>query len=404
MARAREAARNAQCKNNLRQFGIAFAAQVDSRRDKKLVSGAYDYRRDGCIDTYGWVADVVNQQAGNVTEMMCPTNPLRGLEKLNDLIGGNTSDNKGAPDERVQAGACTAWVDSGSVLTYTPANDPSGNARPRKEYINTEFLKAGYCTNYAQSWFAAREQMLTSDLNGASAFDASKSPKEGGNKSGVRGAYYGLRLSAIESAPVPSSAIAILGDAAPGDTNEAILAEDLNEELGLVAGARLAESFNDGPAFWNDNDKVALIENIDSTGAYGTGATTSGTLYQLESQDSTIGLFTGDIIPSIDGEVSANAGDDGYLFLQDTRDWFATHGGGTSAGCNILMADGSVKLGSDLNGDGFLNPGFPVTGDVEENARNVGFIDDTVELENFEIFSGPSIAPAGFVKAQFEES
>ncbi len=47
-------------------------------------------------------------------------------------------------------------------------------------------------------------------------------------------------------------------------------------------------------------------------------------------------------------------------YLQDTRDWYAIHGGGKKAACNILMADGSVKLFSDENNDKFLNPGFPV--------------------------------------------
>lgn len=411
LARAREAARNAQCKNNLRQFGIAFAAQVDTRRDKKLVSGAYDFRRDGCPDTYGWVADVVNQGAGNVGEMLCPTNPLKGLEKLNDMVGGDTSDDKGVSQDRLFAGACSAWLPAGGTdISFDTGSTLLNSGETQRQYINRAFIKAGYNTNYAMGWFGAREQLRTSQAGSTArkgvAFDASLSAKEAGSASSKRGAFYGLRLSAIESAPVPSSAISILGDGAPGDINEAVLKSDLNEELGLVAGARLAESFNDGPAFLNSNGKLSLIEKVDDSGLYGgTGFDEAGSflLYSI-SGTSDVGLFSGDVAPTIDGEIASQVGEDGVLFLQDTRDWFATHGGGTSAGCNILMADGSVKLGSDVNGDGFLNPGFAVTGDPEENARDLGYTDDTVELESFEIFSGPSIAPEGFQKAQFEES
>ncbi|EAQ79085.1 type II secretion system protein [Blastopirellula marina] len=414
LARAREAARNAQCKNNLRQFGIAFAAQVDNRRDKKLVSGAYDFRRDGCPDTFGWVADVVNQGAGNVSEMMCPTNPLKGLEKLNDMVGGDTSDDKGAGADRVFAGACSAWAPAGgSTISFDLGSSLLNSGETQRSYINRAFIKAGYNTNYAMGWFGAREQLRTTSLGSTdrkgAAFNAALSAKEAGNASSKRGAFYGLRLSAIENAPVPSSAIAILGDGAPGDVNEAVLKSDLNEELGLVAGARLAESFNDGPAFLNSSGKLSLIESADDGAKYSGNAYTDGTDVLLSTiiANGVIvdrGMFSGDVAPTIDGEITQSAGDDGVLFLQDTRDWFATHGGGTSGGCNILMADGSVKLGADVNGDGFLNPGFDITGDPVENARDTGYTDNTVELESFEIYSGPSIAPDGFQKAQFEES
>lgn len=418
LARAREAARNAQCKNNLRQFGIAFAAQADTRRDKKLCSGAYDFWRDGCVDTYGWVADIVNQEAGNVGEMMCPTNPIKGLEKLNDIVGGSSSNNGKSSGTRAAAGACSAF--NGSFT------DPAGQGRTSVEYINAELIKKGYNTNYASSWFMVREQVRTTSVdlgsgNVAQGFDlaADKTNAAGATGktlsakeafSGIAGAFAGIRLSAIENAPVPSSAIPFLGDASPGDIKEAVLKETLNEDLGLVGGARLGESFNDGPAYWDSAaSRIKLIEKA-------SGLTSmSGTNLVLNTSGSQVGAFTNDQIPSIGyewgvassgqtaGVVTAQGGDDSVLWLQDTRDWFAVHGGGTGAGCNILMADGSVKLGSDVNGDGFLNPGFNVVdGTPEENAINHGYIDGTVEFENFEIFNGPSLAPAGYTKGNFE--
>ena len=76
-------------------------------------------------------------------------------------------------------------------------------------------------------------------------------------------------------------------------------------------------------------------------------------------------------------------------YLQDTRDWYAVHGGGKKAACNILMADGSVKLFQDLNNDKFLNPGFPVPNNLTEQQYSViGYRDSEVELPPTDIFSG----------------
>jgi hypothetical protein len=53
------------------------------------------------------------------------------------------------------------------------------------------------------------------------------------------------------------------------------------------------------------------------------------------------------------------------------------------------MADGSVKDFNDLNGDKFLNPGFPVpTGLTDTQYSKIGYRDSQVELPPMEIFSG----------------
>jgi len=73
------------------------------------------------------------------------------------------------------------------------------------------------------------------------------------------------------------------------------------------------------------------------------------------------------------------------LCLQDTRGWAPVHRGS----CNLLMADGSVKSVKDLNGDGFLNPGFPVEPGDDPAANKVGYLDGTTEMSSYEVFSGP---------------
>jgi prepilin-type processing-associated H-X9-DG protein len=84
---------------------------------------------------------------------------------------------------------------------------------------------------------------------------------------------------------------------------------------------------------------------------------------------------------------ATHGGTDGLLWLQDTRDWFCVHGSGNKLSCNLLMADGSVKTVTDINGDGYLNPGFPVVGGDESD----GYRDSTIELHAAEIYSQPQL-------------
>ncbi|MCR9295085.1 MAG: DUF1559 domain-containing protein [bacterium] len=116
--RARESARKASCQNNLRQIGIGLNMFSDVDPQARVCSGASDFTRDGCMDTVGWVADVVNMNAGNVNQLRCPSNPLRGSEKLNDLYGKSTANAKeGAKPEALTKGVCgqDSWGNVPSV-------------------------------------------------------------------------------------------------------------------------------------------------------------------------------------------------------------------------------------------------------------------------------------------------
>ena len=77
------------------------------------------------------------------------------------------------------------------------------------------------------------------------------------------------------------------------------------------------------------------------------------------------------------------------VYMQDTRGWYAVHGGGYTSSMNMLMADGSVKSFFDTNNDKMLNPGFPVEeGLSDHDYANLGFHDDTIEMPLTEFFSG----------------
>ncbi len=388
IARAREAARNTACKNNLRQIGVGLHLFADKDPRERLCTGAHDFRRDGCMDTFGWAADIVNINAGNTNEMNCPSNPLAGSEKLNDLLGKDTTDAKdGAPVARLSAGICGKpdWSGvQGGAGTNTFA-DTEKATELRARLVARYFMDQGYNSNYAASWFLARSALKFS-------VDDSTTPvtllfttitgKQGAK--GLSTTQGPLTRKLIETGPVVSSNIPLLGDAAPGDVDEAILALRLAYEPTLAdgvtpdpfaqnndesrdfiqEGSLLGEAMNDGPAYWNNSSSdIDLINAGERLNAQ----------IACEAQGNCP-------VPVV--------GSPSYM-RQDTRDWYAVHGGGRKASVNILMADGSVKEFSDTNNDKFLNPGFPVPNNLSEGQYStIGYRDSTVELPKSQIFSG----------------
>ena len=301
---ARESARRAQCQNNLRQFGIAMHTFATNDPNGRFTSGAHDFRRDGCPDTWGWVADIVNLGAGKPQEMLCPGSDLVGSEKLNDMIGvTNTSNKDAAPLGRLDDGICAGW---GSGTEDTPARilEVAG------------LLEHGYGTNYASSWYLVRSGPRVDALNVTTA-----------GLKGFSGTTGPLRQRQLENSGVSAQVVPWLGCGAPGDASEAVLSTTIADGNGKVyadVGSRLAESFNDGPALWDGTNLVLMPAGTNVATAEAAG------------------------------------------YLQDTRDWYAWHGIGKKKTVNILMADGSVKSFVDQDGDQFLNPGFNVVGGSEE--------------------------------------
>ena len=127
------------------------------------------------------------------------------------------------------------------------------------------------------------------------------------------------------------------------------------EEEFLEIGDLLSEAFNDGPAYWDES---------------------SNTLNLIQQA----GNLTQQAVCEAAGSCPApTASSNSYL--QDTRDWFALHGGGNKGSANILMADGSVAEFNDLDGDKFLNPGFPVpTNLTETEYGQLGYSSSVTEL------------------------
>ncbi|MDA7980478.1 MAG: DUF1559 domain-containing protein [Pirellulales bacterium] len=138
---AREAAKQAECQNNLRQIGMGLQAYAGRNRGF-LCSGAFNWRFDGSVTEIGWVADLV-EQGTPVGKMLCPSNTLRISETYNDLYGfapnGTCADHFGKPGS------------PSSDLAALPAGSPG-----RLAVITRDIYEEHYNTNYTASWFLVR--------------------------------------------------------------------------------------------------------------------------------------------------------------------------------------------------------------------------------------------------------
>jgi prepilin-type N-terminal cleavage/methylation domain-containing protein/prepilin-type processing-associated H-X9-DG protein len=351
LAGAREAARNSQCKSNLRQIFVSLTTYADRDPQERFCSGAFDGQRDGSIDTYGWVADMVNAGLGKPNEMLCPSNPCKLSEKMNDYLNVATSLSAEATSaaKRMAGAGKYFWDGSGYNYSGTPATPADG--------VVQYFLDKGYNSNYAASWFLVRTapKFTTDATAGTISYPVGETIKSLADTLGP------LSRRTMESGPHSSSTIPLMFDAAVGDVKEAFLSEDLVDASGRVygkAGERVCESFNDGPAWctagaWNVWGKVA-VEN--------------DTIINIVKTEQP---YVGSTITDTDGLTE---------HMQDWRD-IAPHHAGSA---NILFADGSVRSFKDTNKDGYLNPGFVGT----TTSDKIGYTDSNVELPHGAIFSG----------------
>jgi prepilin-type processing-associated H-X9-DG protein len=156
-----------------------------------------------------------------------------------------------------------------------------------------------------------------------------------------------LNRALTESGTVLSDKIPLLGDSAPGDVREALLSSAVGS---YEAGARLVESFTDGPIV-NDTMKPPTF----AAGTVFGGPTGWWHTWATET-------------------------------LQDYRDFAPVHGSKDARYSNILFADGSVRSYTDRNADGFLNPGFDPT--LYTGTGVIGYTSPEIELPTDEVYSG----------------
>lgn len=420
--KAREADRRAQCKQQLKEFGIGFQVFMDSDPAHRLCTGAHDYRRDGSPDTYGWVADLVKIKAADPNAMLCPSNPLKGSEKLNDFYGAETDDGKdGAPLAKLQAGL--AGADSWNGFTGGATGAGWGGTSPgspeRMAFVARAIVARGYNTNYAASYYFVRTEPKTQGSASGAITDIESSSI--GSFKGLAGSFGPLTQAVMDNATVVTSKIPILGDAGPGDIDEALLAQAPMSSTGAVpanpvdlaygptlqASAGVFGSTVD-PFANNNQESVTFIRTGEQlTEAFNDGAAfvdpSNMTVKLIDSNENLTAQLECDNNGSCSSPYGANSGPNGEpagYYLQDTRDWFAVHGGSA----NILFADGHVEQFADDNGDGFLNPGFQIDPNASGfDPGKTGYTDSTLELPPARIFSGIFLRQISGKRSAFED-
>jgi prepilin-type processing-associated H-X9-DG protein len=284
--------------------------------------------------------------------------------------------------------------------TWTGLWDGTTELTPaRSNIVAVGIYEKGYNTNYVCGWHACRGG-IKMDYDDATDIFSFKTLADGdlgfGGEDTWTSKALGMTLGPltrrmVEASVIPSSNIGLVGDASPGDPKEAILLMNVTKDATnasanmaasqhddevvtfLEEGERLIEAFNDGPAQMGSSS--GLINMIKQGAAVTDQMKCEGGLVQS----------CGDAVGDAAGGADPLGTGGGGFWLQDIRDWMAVHGGS----CNVLMADNSVKEFADLNGDKYINPGFPIPSTLTDDELDaIGYRDDTVEAHPSEMFCG----------------
>jgi prepilin-type N-terminal cleavage/methylation domain-containing protein/prepilin-type processing-associated H-X9-DG protein len=343
-AAVRNSARATQCLNNLRQFGTVIQVQSGNHPKGQYCSGAFDPVRDGPVEIFSWVADCVRQKV-LPSSLLCPSSTSVGDEQLNTLLAGAVITASTPVNRR-----------SGTSLyisnTWGASADPA-----RTEWVREKLILKGFNTNYATSWHLART--APANVQGAT----------GGSLRELAYTLGPLTTRAMQGARVPSSAIPFLGcaDKASEGNNRLLATLQPPTNTRLLQGEQLSRNMVNGPAFLNTTSGgvVSVPAGTQVSWLHPPQFPVDGELVNQPEQ------YTGD--PAIP------------LVLQDFRAWRAYHGGTL----NLLFADGSVRKAYDTNGDGYINPGFPIP--FGADSANYGYIDNLCEIKPWEVFPGTFI-------------
>lgn len=329
---ARNAARKASCRNNLRQIGLGLMANAQQSSKHAFCTGAFDWDLDGAVTEVGWVADLVKREV-YVGGMLCTANTARISEAYDGLLNLNTStfdacvDRMGrssytAPDGTVVSNPCR------HIITA-----PLGHGtEARRDCVEKKIFKKKYNTNYTASWFLVRGGVTL----GAGGNPRLANPACSPSLKSRNTTFGPLSLKDVDTAKASGTVIPLIGDGATVQTM-------LSHAMGPVeAGEPMVKGFTDGPV-----DKTTMAYPVIPAGTPRSGPGGWWAIWHRR-------------------------------VLQDYRGFAPVHSGV----CNLLFADGSVRSVADDNDDGLLNNGFdPAV------VAGSGYLDDSVELPLEDVMS-----------------
>ncbi|GAA4429490.1 DUF1559 domain-containing protein [Bremerella cremea] len=340
VATARASARRMECQSNLKQIGIGLVNFAAADRGGRMCSGSFSWRRDGAVTEVGWVADLVNSGM-TIGSMTCVSNVSQVSDTYEDLISEtNTSITGTAPNlyaqfadpEGKSLGSESAIFDSG-VVGFNPCREIAatglGIGPARDELVKSKIFEQQYNTNYTAHWFLVRSRVKMTYVSGRP--DGNIRGSSTGNPLITLGSTYGpLSTAILDSAAASSSLVPIMGDGLSGGGG--LLSRGISGAM--KAGDPMVPALTWGPRVCNP----AGLTNAASGGSWSGGAA------------------------ALLNPPSFASGADQRLWKevwwdrtrQDLRQFGVNHGDV----CNVLMADGSVRSTTDVDGDGYLNPGY----------------------------------------------
>jgi prepilin-type N-terminal cleavage/methylation domain-containing protein len=250
LSSARSAANASGSANNMSGFGRGFELYA-TNNNGVYTSGAFDHCRDGDIQKYGWVADLISSKVSQPGKAL----DLGSRNKINEKVG----DYMGARGGGNQKDINGAGIPAGRWETPTNYADVSGETYFGGDAAAKEVWDAGYNSNYATTWHFSRGDPSASD---------GFANKDATSDKGLANGDGPLSVNHLNQGNTTAARVALMGPARAGDGADALVvtgsgtgvsAATMNAFAGntiVKPNDLLVESFNDGMTVTISNSLV----------------------------------------------------------------------------------------------------------------------------------------------------